>query len=213
LSDDVWIVGISMTKFMRYKDKDLIDLASDAALDALDDGGVTIQDMDILASGNLAEAAGGVGQRIQKQIGQTGIPVYNVANACATGATAFKVVHTAIKAGEASIGLASLDGKVRDPNRRRARRAGVEDVVGLDAGLADLLLDALGDHAVGLVGVADGEHLNVLDRQASVGERVKRRPGSQVDQVAVLVPTERRHRRPDDPGRFTTHQESCSSCA
>ena len=35
----------------------------------------------------------GIGQRIQKQIGQTGIPVYNVTNACATGATAFRVAR------------------------------------------------------------------------------------------------------------------------
>ena len=34
------------------------------------------------------------------------MPVYNVANACATGATAFRVAAMAIKAGEASIGLA-----------------------------------------------------------------------------------------------------------
>jgi acetyl-CoA acetyltransferase len=52
------------------------------------------------------EAASGIGQRIQKQIGQTGIPVYNVANACATGATAIRCVTMAIKAGEADMGLA-----------------------------------------------------------------------------------------------------------
>jgi acetyl-CoA acetyltransferase len=105
MSDDLWIIGVSMTKFMRYKDKDLIDLGSEAALAALDDAGTTIQDMDILAAGCLMDTSG-VGQRIQKQIGQTGIPVYNVANACATGATAFRVVAMAIKAGEADMGLA-----------------------------------------------------------------------------------------------------------
>jgi len=52
------------------------------------------------------EASSGIGQRIQKQIGQTGIPVFNVANACATGATAIRCVHMAIKAGEADMGLA-----------------------------------------------------------------------------------------------------------
>ena len=36
-----------------------------------------------------------LGQRIQKQIGQTGIPVYNVANACATGASALRTVDHA----------------------------------------------------------------------------------------------------------------------
>ncbi|MEO2169155.1 MAG: thiolase family protein, partial [bacterium] len=48
----------------------------------------------------------GVGQQLQKQIGQTGIPVFNVANACATGATALRTVYMAIKAGEAEMGLA-----------------------------------------------------------------------------------------------------------
>ena len=104
--DSVWILGTSMTKFGRYPDKDLIDLGSEAAMAAMTDGDVTIHDVDVLAAGNLADAATGVGQRLQKQIGQTGIPVYNVANACATGATAIRTVYTAIKAGEADIGLA-----------------------------------------------------------------------------------------------------------
>ena len=46
------------------------------------------------------------GQQIQKQIGQTGIPLYNVHNACATGATAVRSVLMEIRAGEADIGLA-----------------------------------------------------------------------------------------------------------
>jgi acetyl-CoA acyltransferase len=103
---DVWIIGTHMTKFGRYPDKDLIDLGAEAALAALADGGVTIQDMDVMGAGNLFEASSGVGQRVQKQIGQTGIPVYNVANACATGATAVRCVYMAIKSGEAEMGLA-----------------------------------------------------------------------------------------------------------
>jgi len=105
MADSLWVIGVSMTKFMRYKDKDLIDLGSEAALAALADAGLTIFDTEILAAGCLYET-GGMGQRLQKQIGQTGIPVYNVANACATGATAFRVAAMAIKAGEADIGLA-----------------------------------------------------------------------------------------------------------
>nr|WP_323673212.1 thiolase family protein [Candidatus Poriferisodalis multihospitum] len=104
--DPVWILGTSMTKFGRYTDKDLIDLAAEASLGALDDGGATMADMDVLAAGCLYEANGGVGQRLQKQLGQTGIPVYNVANACATGATAVRTVMMAIKSGEAQMGLA-----------------------------------------------------------------------------------------------------------
>ncbi|HEY5876889.1 MAG TPA: thiolase family protein [Ilumatobacteraceae bacterium] len=104
-SDDVWILGITMTRFGKYPDKDTVDLASEAALGALADGGVTMKDMGVLAAGCLM-GAGGIGQQIQKQIGQTGIPVFNVANACATGATALRTAIMAIKAGEADFGLA-----------------------------------------------------------------------------------------------------------
>jgi acetyl-CoA acetyltransferase len=108
MADDnpVWIIGAHMTKFGRYPDKDVIDLASEAALTALADGGVSMAEMGVLGSGCLYQANAGVGQRIQKQIGQTGIPVYNVANACATGATAVRTVYLTIKAGEADMGLA-----------------------------------------------------------------------------------------------------------
>jgi acetyl-CoA acetyltransferase len=95
-----------MTKFGKHKDKDTIDLASEAAMGALADGGVTMKQMGVLAAGNLMAAGAGIGQQLQKQIGQTGIPVYNVANACATGATALRTAIMAVKAGECDMGLA-----------------------------------------------------------------------------------------------------------
>ena len=106
MSESVWILGISMTKFGKRPDKDTVGLAAEAALAALADGGVTMHDMGVLAGGNLLGGAGGIGQMLQKQIGQTGIPVYNVANACATGATAIRTAVMAIKAGECDMGLA-----------------------------------------------------------------------------------------------------------
>src|SRR5947207_6350153 len=105
-ADDIWILGIHMTKFGKHPDKDTIDLASEAAMGALADGGVTMRDMGILAAGNLMGGPGSIGQTLQKQIGQTGIPVYNVANACATGATALRTAIMAVKAGECDMGLA-----------------------------------------------------------------------------------------------------------
>ena len=106
MSDDIWILGIHMTKFGKYPDKDTVDLASQAALAALADGGVTMKDMGVLAAGCLMASNAGIGQQLQKQIGQTGIPVYNVANACATGATALRTTIMAVKSGEVDMGLA-----------------------------------------------------------------------------------------------------------
>ena len=104
-SDDIWILGIHMTKFGKHSDKDIVDLGSEAIFGALADAGVTMADIGILAAGNLM-GRGGIGQQIQKQVGQTGIPVYNVSNACATGATALRTAIMAVKAGECDMGLA-----------------------------------------------------------------------------------------------------------
>src|SRR5580700_8469163 len=103
MTEDVWILGIHMTKFGKHPDKDTLDLASEAVMGALADGGVTMKDIGVIGAGNLM--GGGIGQSLQKQIGQTGIPVYNVANACATGATALRVAIMAVKAGEVDMGL------------------------------------------------------------------------------------------------------------
>ncbi len=104
MADDVWILGIHMTKFGKRPDADVIDLASEAAIAAMKDAQVGIKDMGLLAYGNLVGQS--MGQMLQKQIGQTGIPVYNVSNACATGATALRTAIMAVKAGEIDYGLA-----------------------------------------------------------------------------------------------------------
>lgn len=96
---DVYIVGIDMIPFGRYPQRTLQGLGAEAALLALDDAGLSIHDMQALYCGNLMEAHLMVGQRILREIGQTGIPVVNTANACATGATAFREGLIAIKAG------------------------------------------------------------------------------------------------------------------
>jgi acetyl-CoA acyltransferase len=103
-SDDIWILGIKMTKFGKHPDRDTVDLAAEAAMAALADAQVGVRDMGVLAFGSLMGATNG--QMLQKQIGQTGIPVFNVANACATGATALRTAIMAIKAGECDMGLA-----------------------------------------------------------------------------------------------------------
>ncbi len=104
-SDDVWILGIHMTKFGKHPDKDVVDLGAEAIRGALSDGGVSMRDIGIVAAGNLM-GGGGIGQQLQKQVGQTGVPVYNVSNACATGATALRTAIMAVKAGEVDAGLA-----------------------------------------------------------------------------------------------------------
>ena len=106
MSDDVYVIGIGMTNFGRFPEKTVPQLAVDAALMALDDCGLTIKDMEALYSGNMMQASGMIGQKTLQLLGQTGIPVVNSANACATGATAFRGGWMAVKAGVADTVLA-----------------------------------------------------------------------------------------------------------
>jgi acetyl-CoA acetyltransferase len=101
-----FVAGVGMLKFGRYPDKDVAQLGGEAALLALEDAGLTMRDVQFMAAGCLFQANGMVGQRILQQIGQTGIPVVNVANACATGSTAFRTAWQAVASGECDVALA-----------------------------------------------------------------------------------------------------------
>ncbi len=103
---DAYVVGVDMIKFGRFPEKTVPQIGAESALLALDDCGLAIQDMEALYCGNLGQASGMVGQRILQQIGQTGMPVINVSNACATGATAFREAWASVKAGLYDIVLA-----------------------------------------------------------------------------------------------------------
>jgi acetyl-CoA acetyltransferase len=103
---DVYILGVDMIKFGRFPETSVPRLGATAAQMALDDAGLGIKDMEALYCGNLGQAGGMVGQRVLAEIGQTGIPVVNCANACATGATAFREGWMAIKAGIYDVVLA-----------------------------------------------------------------------------------------------------------
>ena len=96
---DVYVIGVDMIKFGRFPERTVPNLGAEAALMALDDAGLTIEDMQALYCGNLGQANAMVGQRILQEIGQTGMPVVNCSNACATGATAFREAWTSIRAG------------------------------------------------------------------------------------------------------------------
>jgi acetyl-CoA acyltransferase len=103
---DVFIIGVGMIKFGRYKDRSVEHLGAEAALLALKDAGLAIKDVQMLASGNLLQAGAMVGQRIMQHLGQTGIPIINVANACATGSTAFREAYMAVASGAYDLTMA-----------------------------------------------------------------------------------------------------------
>ncbi len=96
---NVYVLGTGMLKFGRYPDKTVPELGGEAAMIALKDAGVAMKDVEFFACGNLYQSNAMVGQRILQQIGQTGIPVINVSNACATGSTAFREAYLSVASG------------------------------------------------------------------------------------------------------------------
>lgn len=107
MSDDVYIIGIDMIKFGRFPSKTVPELAAESILLALDDADLSMGDMEAFYCGNIKEVNRMVGQKTLQLIGQTGIPIVNCTNACATGATAFREGWMSIKAGIHDVVLVS----------------------------------------------------------------------------------------------------------
>lgn len=103
---NAYVAGVGMLKFGRYPDRNVAQLGAEAALLALGDAGLSIKDVQFMSCGCLLQSNAMIGQQILQQIGQTGIPVTNVANACATGSTAFRDAYLMVKSGEVDVALA-----------------------------------------------------------------------------------------------------------
>jgi acetyl-CoA acetyltransferase len=93
------IAGVGISDFGRFPDLSEEALARSAILDALKDAGVSLADVQAFYCGN---ALGGhlPGQRALRELGTRGEAVYNIDNACSSGATAFHLALHALRAGE-----------------------------------------------------------------------------------------------------------------
>jgi len=92
---ETYISGGAMTPFGRHPGVLAPELAQQAILKALDDASVAPGDIEAVYCANVL---GGMilGQLIVRDLGFNGIPVYNVENACASGATAVHLARHAL---------------------------------------------------------------------------------------------------------------------
>src|SRR3546814_11596474 len=127
--NDVYITGIEMIAFGRYPHRTPASLGAEAVLGALDDAGITVHDIQTAYCGCVFQTM--VGQKIFQQIGQTGIPIANVSNACATGATAVREAWMAVRTGDyvlaLAVGVEQMTGMGMHgrPEERRVGKEGV----------------------------------------------------------------------------------------
>ena len=100
------IVGIDMIPFGRYPERSLEQLGAEAALLALADAGLGIRDVQALYCGSALQSIAMPGQRISRQLGGRAMPILNVVNGCATGASAFREAVLAVESGRHEVALA-----------------------------------------------------------------------------------------------------------
>lgn len=103
---DAYIAGADMIAFGRYPDRTYYELGAEATLLALDDAGLSILDVGAVYASSCFNAQSMLGQKVLKEIGQTGVPCINVSNACASGATAVREATMAVRSGMVDVALA-----------------------------------------------------------------------------------------------------------
>ncbi|VTU20355.1 thiolase family protein [Variovorax sp. RA8] len=93
----IHITGGAMTPFGRHPGVIAPELAQQAILKAMDDAGVSKEEIQAIYCANVL---GGMilGQLIVRDLGFEGVPVYNVENACASGATGVHLARHALLA-------------------------------------------------------------------------------------------------------------------
>ncbi|MCB5907116.1 lipid-transfer protein [Streptomyces pinistramenti] len=100
MTGKAYIVGVGMTKFEKpeSRDRQYWDMAKEAGGKALADAGIGYGAVEQVPVGYCYQAST-AGQRAAYELGLTGVPVYNVNNNCATGATALMMARQFVEAG------------------------------------------------------------------------------------------------------------------
>jgi acetyl-CoA acetyltransferase len=98
MNEDVFIAGVGMTQFRRHDGVSMQDLAQTAVLTALADASMDGSRIQAMYNANVY---GGMvlGQVLMRDLGLTGPALYNVENACASGATAVHLACQALRLG------------------------------------------------------------------------------------------------------------------
>lgn len=95
-----YVVGVGMTRFEKPETRDwrYWDMAKEAGTKALKDAGIAYDQVEQVPVGHCFQPST-AGQRAVYELGLTGVPVYNVNNNCATGATALMMARQFVEGG------------------------------------------------------------------------------------------------------------------
>ena len=94
----VAVVGAGLHPFGRFPEKSTEELGREAIAGALEQANISFQEIDAAYTGRVLQGMG-AGLRVVTELGQTGIPVTNIEQACASSTTAFREAAMAIAGG------------------------------------------------------------------------------------------------------------------
>ncbi len=102
---EVYVAGVGMTAFGRHEGKRAPELGQEAVTAALADAGLDYSAVEIAYCGHVLQGST-AGQKVLYGVGMTGIPIFNVENACASGTSALRAAVMAVGFGMAKVALA-----------------------------------------------------------------------------------------------------------
>jgi len=102
---EVSVVGVGMSRFAKQPEVSIVDLTQAPILDALDDAGVAVGQVQAAYSGSVFGGSG-LGQKVLKGIGISSIPILNLENACSSGSSAFREAWLGVASGMVDVTLA-----------------------------------------------------------------------------------------------------------
>jgi acetyl-CoA acetyltransferase len=115
---DVAIVGIGLHPWGVFPDKSMAEMGAEAVVQALKNANMDWREVDTVAAGAyhwIADKEGMSGllaaTSIESLMGSIGVPVVNVANACATGGSVLREAYLAVASGEYDVALAVASDK------------------------------------------------------------------------------------------------------
>lgn len=125
---NVGVIGRGMTRFAKYMDRPLRDMAHEAINAALTDAALSMKDIEAAYCSNAI--AGLItnqemvrGQVALRSMGFEGLPIINTENACASGSTAVHLAWTAIAAGLYDVVLVLGAEKMTHPDKQKTALA------------------------------------------------------------------------------------------
>ena len=125
---DVAVIGAGMTRFGKFLERSMKDLAREAVEETLRTAGVEQQGLEAAVVGNaMAGLISGQecirGQVVLREMGIGGIPVVNTENACASSATAFHLAWLYVASGMYDTVLALGMEKLYHEDKKRSFQA------------------------------------------------------------------------------------------